>query len=248
MRGALALLLLLAGCGQTSAPMLLTRGDVPAAKPPPLPTGDRMCGLPTWSTTWSQVATVNGPSINVSATPGGPPIKSFANPNERGVTRTFLVSTVQDQWAQVMLPTRPNGSMGWIRVSDVTMSQHDYRIQVQLSARRLTAWKGDQLIEQDPVAVGTGGTPTPCGQYYVTEHYQPPNPGGPYGPWMLALSAHSDVYYSFGGGDGLVALHGTNQPGLLGGDVSHGCVRVNNAAITRLAQTVPDGTPVEIIP
>src|SRR5437588_11496237 len=114
-RGALAFMLLLAGCGQARVPMALTRGDVPAVKSAPLPTGARPCNLPTWSTTWSAVATVTGPSINVSATPGGPTIKTFTNPNERGVTRTFLVSTVTDQWAQVMLPSRPNGSMGWVR-------------------------------------------------------------------------------------------------------------------------------------
>jgi len=43
-----------------------------------------------------------------------------------------------------------------------------------------------------------------------------------------------------------VAIHGTNAPWLIGQAVSHGCIRMNNAAITRLARVVPLGTPVRI--
>ncbi len=60
------------------------------------------------------------------------------------------------------------------------------------------------------------------------------------------LSAHSPVYTSFEGGDGQVGLHGTNQPSVLGTDVSHGCIRVANRVITRLARSVPLGTLVDI--
>ena len=49
----------------------------------------------------------------------------------------------------------------------------------------------------------------------------------------------------FGGGDGQIAIHGTNNPGDIGQDVSHGCVRIENAAIERLS-TLPLGTPVVI--
>ena len=55
---------------------------------------------------------------------------------------------------------------------------------------------------------------------------------GFYGPYALGLSAHSPVYTSFAGGDGQVGLHGTNQPSVLGTDVSHGCIRVANDVIT----------------
>ena len=47
-------------------------------------------------------------------------------------------------------------------------------------------------------------------------------------------------------GGGVVGIHGTNQPQLLPGRVSHGCVRVPNAAIRRLARLMPIGTPVRI--
>ena len=51
---------------------------------------------------------------------------------------------------------------------------------------------------------------------------------------------------SFEGGDGQVGLHGTNAPAALGHDISHGCIRVTNAVITRLARTLPLGTPITI--
>ncbi len=35
-------------------------------------------------------------------------------------------------------------------------------------------------------------------------------------------------------GGGQYAIHGTNQPGLIGGFVSHGCIRMYNADITDL--------------
>jgi lipoprotein-anchoring transpeptidase ErfK/SrfK len=47
-------------------------------------------------------------------------------------------------------------------------------------------------------------------------------------------------------GGGVVDIHGTSLPWLLGRAVSHGCVRVSNATALRLAALVPLGTPVEI--
>jgi len=54
------------------------------------------------------------------------------------------------------------------------------------------------------------------------------------------------VLYSFGGGPGQIGIHGTNDPSSVGRSVSHGCIRLSNAAITRLAQELPLGTPVTI--
>ena len=50
------------------------------------------------------------------------------------------------------------------------------------------------------------------------------------------------------GGDAIIGLHGTNHPELLGRDVSSGCFRMRNDAITKLASILPLGTPVTIVP
>jgi lipoprotein-anchoring transpeptidase ErfK/SrfK len=97
-----------------------------------------------------------------------------------------------------------------------------------------------------PIGVGRAVTPTPTGRYYLTDLLRPPDPRGFYGPYAFGTSAHSRVLTSFAGGDGQVGLHGTNLPGALGHDVSHGCIRVTNDVITRLARTLPLGTPIVI--
>ncbi len=159
---------------------------------------------------------------------------------------SFLVRSQRPGWLRVYLPTRPNGSVGWIRWEAVKL--YDDRFLVVISVRRheLKLWDGHELAARFPVAVGTASTPTPRGLFYIVELLQPSNPGGTYGPFSFGLSAHSSVLRHFAGSDGRVGLHGTNQPGLIGSSVSHGCVRVHNESIRRLARILPLGTPVFI--
>jgi lipoprotein-anchoring transpeptidase ErfK/SrfK len=73
------------------------------------------------------------------------------------------------------------------------------------------------------------------------------DPGGPYGTHQVSVAAFSNVYSTFGGGVGQIAIHGTNDPAKLGTPASHGCVRMLNDDIAKLADMVPDGTPVQIV-
>ena len=173
----------------------------------------------------------------------------FVRLERRGVfdePRVFLVREERDEWLRALLPMEPNGSEGWIRARDVTLSEHAYRIRVDLSGRRLTVYEADRIVLRETVAVGQPGSPTPTGLFFTTVLVEPGDPFGPYGRYAYGLSAHSEVYEEFAGGDGQVAIHGTNAPSLIGQAVSHGCIRMENPAITRLARTVPLGTPVRI--
>lgn len=193
------------------------------------------------------VAEATGGAVPVFSAPGDPaPATSLRSPNEFGVPRVFLVKARQEGWAQVLLPMRPNGSAGWIRESDVKLEQHNYRIQVQQSAHLITVWSGDTVMLQEPIGLGKAGTATPCGEYYITELLRPANPRGPYGPFAFGLSGFSDVLYRFAGGNGQIGLHGTNDPSGLGRNVSHGCIRMSNSGISKLAEVLPLGTPVYI--
>lgn len=213
-----------------------TKEDTAAAQPAALPPGTRL------------VAESLVRSIPVFDAVGAPqPRTSLSNPNEDGAPRVFLVVADQGDWLQVLLPVRPNGSTGWIRRGDVAVKTTTYRVKVELNAHRITVWNGDQVVDQEPVGVGRANAPTPGGQYYITELLQPPNPAGAYGPYAFGLSGFSDVYKSFNGGNGVIGLHGTNEPGGLGRDVSHGCIRISNEGITKLAKMLPLGTPVEIV-
>lgn len=154
----------------------------------------------------------------------------------------------QDGRHLVELPVRPNGSTGWVDATDVSLTVHDYRIEIELAAFELRVLKGDEVLVATPIGVGTQDTPTPGGTYYIKELLQPPSPDGPYGTYAYGLSGYSNVLESFAGGNGVIGIHGTNQPELIGTDVSHGCIRVENDVVTRLVEEIglPLGVPVDI--
>jgi lipoprotein-anchoring transpeptidase ErfK/SrfK len=161
--------------------------------------------------------------------------------------RTLLAFDQYQDWLHVYLPTRPNNSTGWIKASDVNISNPlEWQIRVSLADHRLWLFRNGVVEYETGVAIGTAQYPTPTGTYYITDPvdlHTTPNLG--YGVFALGLSGHSDVLTEFGGGDGQIAIHGTNNPGDIGQDVSHGCVRIVNEAIERLS-TLPLGTPVVI--
>jgi lipoprotein-anchoring transpeptidase ErfK/SrfK len=196
----------------------------------------------------SLVASARGRRVAVYASQGAStPDRRLSNPNLDGAPLVFLVKRNVGAWLQVYLPSRPNGSVGWIRSRDVKLSGHDFRVLIELGSHRLMAWNGQRVIARVPVGVGRAVTPTPAGLYYITELLKQPDPTGIYGPWAFGLSAHSDVLHEFAGRDGILGIHGTDFPSGIGTDVSHGCIRMSNANITRLARTLPLGTPVRIV-
>jgi lipoprotein-anchoring transpeptidase ErfK/SrfK len=66
-----------------------------------------------------------------------------------------------------------------------------------------------------------------------------------YGPYAFGTSAYS-ILSDWPGG-GVVGIHGTNQPALIPGRPSHGCIRLRNPDITYLANHLPIGAPVRIV-
>lgn len=164
----------------------------------------------------------------------------------RAAPLVFLVDKREYGWVRVAVGRRPNGSKGWLRAADVTLSATAYRVEVRLRRHRLIAYEGAKPILRADIAVGRALSPTPQGRYFIADLIKPRNPGGFYGPYALGLSAYSPVYTSFAGGDGQVGIHGTSAPGVIGQDVSHGCIRVRNAVIKRLARRIPLGSPVQI--
>jgi len=174
------------------------------------------------------------------------PFRTLAGTTAEGTPLVFLVRAARGAWVHVALPIRPNGATGWVRRTVVTLALNDYRISISLRRHRLAVWRAGRLVGRERIGVGRAVTPTPTGVYYVTKLLRQPNPRGSYGPWAFGISAHSTVLTDFGGGPGEVGIHGTDRPAALGRDVSHGCIRMRNAAIVRLARVLPLGTPVEI--
>lgn len=160
----------------------------------------------------------------------------------------FLVKGEASHWLEVYLPVRPNGSTGWIRRSEVVLSQHHYRIELSLSENRLAVFRADEVVMDEPIGVGAEDTPTPGGVYYLKELLSPPDPDGFYGPYAYGLSGFSDTEIDYNGGEGVIGIHGTDDPSSVGRNVSHGCIRLSNDAIVRLVEEIglPLGTPVVI--
>jgi hypothetical protein len=197
--------------------------------------------------TWSAVATLRGKSIGVYERRGARhPFLRFSNRNADGAPQTFLVRGELGGWIQIYLPIRPNGSKGWVRASQVRLARDDYFVGIQLRRHRIMVWRAGRLIFHQPVGVGRSVLPTPKGLYYLVEVLKQPDPTGPYGPYAFGLSGFSNVLYQFGGGPGQIGLHGTDDPAGIGHDVSHGCIRMLNKGITKLAHLLPLGTPVRI--
>ncbi|HWJ44363.1 MAG TPA: L,D-transpeptidase family protein [Gaiellaceae bacterium] len=195
----------------------------------------------------SRVVHVKVPRVAVYSSPSAKhAVLLLRKRDARGTPRTFLVRSMTRKWIHVYLPSRPNGSQGWVRARAVRTYTNGYRIVVRLDAHRLFLWRGTKRIAAYPVAVGTPSTPTPRGLFYIVELLKPYDPNGSYGPYAFGLSAHSNKLKTFAGGDGRVGMHGTDQPGLIGTSVSHGCIRLRNAAIRRLAKILPLGTPVYV--
>lgn len=147
-------------------------------------------------------------------------------------------------WFAVYLPIRPNGATGWVREEDVRVRPRRERIEVDLSRRVLEHYVGEELVDRFRVGVGTPEHPTATGTFYVWVKvpYDPPHPA--YGSLALGLSGFSPVLSEWPG-EGRMAIHGTPWASDRGQAVSHGCVRVWNPQMLRLAD-VPLGTPVII--
>ena len=148
-------------------------------------------------------------------------------------------------WIRVRLAILPNGSTGWVPRGALAEFQKVHtRLVIQHSTLRATVYKRGRPIFRAIVGVGLPHTPTPRGRFYIREKlsgYWAPT----YGPRAFGLNARSATLTDWPGG-GFIGIHGTNEPSILPGRVSHGCVRMRNDAILRLFRLVPLGTPVDI--
>lgn len=189
------------------------------------------------------------PSVALYEAPGKPvPTgRALPNPTVEGFKLVFLVREQRRDWLKVQINQRPNGATAWIKASDVAIRTVPNHILVELGAKRLTVFHGEEPIFSTTVAPGKASSPTPTGAFYVDILTRPSNPNGPYGPYQVSVTGFSNVYESFGGGNGQIAIHGTNKPELIGTPASNGCVRMSNDDIATLIPLARQGTPVVIV-
>ena len=253
---ALAMALLVAGCtggGPDPAPPAVL--DPSAGPAPPTTTAAPRVGEIKLGNAPAYVAlAAKDVTVKDRPTGKGDIVAVFPQALPWGSPTPFLIdqarrTTAGDVWLKVLLPKRPNGSSGWLEREQVRIKPVTHQVVVDLSSRTASLLRGRKKVRSFRVGVGTAGTPTPTGRFYITVKLRPPQiSAAAYGAWALGLSGYSEVHQTFGTGDGQIALHGTYKPWLLGRPVSNGCVRMDNETITLLAETLPLGTPVTIQP
>jgi lipoprotein-anchoring transpeptidase ErfK/SrfK len=146
-------------------------------------------------------------------------------------------------WYRVEVASPTNRLSGWVAGRALSVTSVPERIVIRRGARLLELFRGRRLLVRTRIAVGKPGAETPLGRFYVTAKFRPTLPV--LGEYALETSAHSRL--SDWPGGGIVGIHGTPSPWLLGQAVSHGCIRVQNGAILRLKRLVPLGTSITVV-
>jgi lipoprotein-anchoring transpeptidase ErfK/SrfK len=150
-----------------------------------------------------------------------------------------------NQWVQTQLPGRPNGRTGWVpREGLGEFHLIHTQLVVNRGTLRATLYKNGRAIFRAPVGVGKASTPTPSGKFWIREKLK--GFGPVYGPLAFGTAAYSNTLTDWPGG-GVVGVHGTDQPSLVPGRPSHGCIRMHNNDILHLARLMPLGTPLLIV-
>jgi L,D-transpeptidase catalytic domain len=148
-------------------------------------------------------------------------------------------------WVRARLASLPNGLTGWVQRRALGgYTTLDTNLVIDVGRLRLKLLRDGNLVMSAPIGVGTAAAPTPRGHFYVRDKltdYRSPA----YGPLAFGTSARSATLTDWPAG-GYVGIHGTNRPTLIPGRVSHGCIRLRNADLVRLARLMPVGTPLTI--
>jgi len=130
-------------------------------------------------------------------------------------------------------------------------------VKVDVKTNMLGVFEGDKIIAAYPVTVGSTQTATPIGEWKVRGvaklptfrydeqmlkrgersknfHMLPPGPNSPVGVVWIALNKRG------------IGIHGTDEPNTIGQAASHGCIRLANWDIVRLAGRAKAGVPVSV--
>jgi lipoprotein-anchoring transpeptidase ErfK/SrfK len=200
----------------------------------------------TTNTTWT-IADV--PAV-IRSRPSGkaPVVARLRSQTPDGYLQSYILLsehwTSSGPWVKLRVPGRPNGRIGWVPRGALDGFQ---RVHTEIVVNRsgpagpnLTLYRNGRAILHAPVGIGKASTPTPTGHFWVTEAFPSYDPF--YGPFLLATSDYS-VLSDWPGG-GVIGIHGTNEPALVPGYPSHGCIRMHNSDILRVAAVASTGTPV----
>jgi lipoprotein-anchoring transpeptidase ErfK/SrfK len=130
-------------------------------------------------------------------------------------------------------------------------------VKIDTKTNMLGVFEGDKIIAAYPVTVGSAQTASPIGNWNIRGivklpifrydkqmlkrgersknfHILPPGPNNLVGIMWIALNKRG------------IGIHGTNEPDTIGHSSSHGCIRLANWDIVRLAARIKPGVPVSV--
>jgi lipoprotein-anchoring transpeptidase ErfK/SrfK len=259
-RAAITVSLVAVAAGAASAGLLLSSGGGPPAGGPAAAVAGRSQAPGARQAAPGTMPPGGGPASTVLATVlrNAPRYASPGQVASGTVPATWYdrpsvlpVIATSPGWVQVRLAQRPNGSAAWLPDTDVTLSRTPYRIVINATTTQLALYDNGRLVFSAPAGVGTRKDPTPAGEYFVAFDEQPPQPNSGYGPFIMVTSAHSPAIADWeGSGDAVIGIHGPlgddSEIGTSGAQISHGCIRLHDQALERLAE-VPPGTPIDVV-
>jgi hypothetical protein len=186
-----------------------------------------------------------GRTVSLLARPGGRVLARVAARTEFGSAQTLAVAEKRGPWLAVRSPALGNTRLGWVDARSLRILRRPVSLEVDLSRRELSVRGPGGVERRISVAIGAPDTPTPPGEYYITDKLRGADFGPYYGCCILALSGRQpNLPHGWSGGDRL-AIHGSPNP-TEGKAVSNGCLHARDADLRYLMRTVGLGTPVEI--
>jgi L,D-transpeptidase-like protein len=147
------------------------------------------------------------------------------------------------RWGLVELPYTWPRHEGWIRLGGLRRERSRVRVEVDLSRHTVIVRRLGRAMFSAPGATGAPSSPTPVGEYFVTDRV-PFTPGGALGSFAFGISGIQPRLPAGWSGGNQLAIHGTNQPWSIGRDASAGCIRVSEETLDRLLPLLVYGTPV----
>jgi lipoprotein-anchoring transpeptidase ErfK/SrfK len=183
-------------------------------------------------------------SIVLRQRPGGKALATVAARTEYGSSQTVGVAQARGNWVAVISTALPNGILGWVPRKELTLRRVAWSIDISLSSHTLVLSHDGEIVRRVQVGIGAAGSPTPVGEYVITDHIDPVTYGASgYGCCILALSGHQP-HPPAGWSpnrDWRLAIHGGAT-----GAVSAGCVHADEATLRYLMRMTPLGTPVTV--
>jgi lipoprotein-anchoring transpeptidase ErfK/SrfK len=162
-------------------------------------------------------------------------------------TFAWVIQVSRDgRYGRVPIPYRGTGRTGWIGLRGLPRSHTAITVVADLSQHQIRVERLGKVILRMKAATGSPATPTPRGNYFVTDRV-PFSRGSVYGSFAFGLSGVQPLLASRWPRNQL-AIHGTNDPGSIGRSATEGCLRVSERNLARLERLLRLGTPVIIQP